>query len=58
MKNDTLLDCLCWLSKHYEKPRSSDALVVGIPGYNGKLSVEQFYKGCKKSKPRMQIFKN
>lgn len=39
---DSLLECLVWLSKHYERPRSHDALVAGLSGYEGTMSANQF----------------
>ncbi|WP_331256609.1 type I secretion system permease/ATPase [Candidatus Bealeia paramacronuclearis] len=44
--NDDLLDCLLYLSQHYERPSSRAALSSGLPLVDGKLTLELFSKAA------------
>lgn len=44
--NDDLLDCLVYLSGHYERPASAKSIAAGLPLHEGKLTLELFPKAA------------
>jgi len=47
-KVDTLLECLLFLSKYYERPSSKESLTSGLPNHNTNLSPSMFVSAAKK----------
>jgi len=45
---DTLLECLLFLSKYYERESSRESLIAGLPNHNTKLTLSMFITASKK----------
>jgi ATP-binding cassette subfamily C protein LapB len=48
-KDDVLLACLVWLTQHYERPISADALRAGLPLVDNQLTPELFVRACERA---------
>jgi len=46
---DELLSCLVWMTRHYERPASADALRAGLPLVDNRLTPELFVRAAERA---------
>jgi len=55
LPDDPLLACLILLTRHYERPRSADALLTGLPLVDGRLTPALFLRAAAKADLAAQV---